>query len=192
MINKIIVTGKFKSNIKKDHAAGGHCFYIGWIEAKRKSGAIDTIPVILPGSLLQHAAGLQEIRGQLRTYNARSHVRVYVLAQEIQDTKENVNICNISGTICKKPTLRTTPRGFDICDFILAINRAHGKSAYIPCIAWNREARKVAACSTGTHLTMCGRIQSRQYNKGTCIEVSIFEIIKITLPNTTKGALYNG
>lgn len=191
MINKIIVTGKFKNTIKKDHAAGNLCFYIGQLEAKRKSGAIDNIPVILPGALLKCAGGFKEIRGQLRTHNTDKHVRVYVLAQEIQDTKQNINICYLSGTICKTPILRTTPRGVYICDFILAINRAHGKSAYIPCIAWNTTARKIAACSTGTHLAMCGRIQSRQYNKGTCVEVSVFEAIKITLPNNKEGALYN-
>lgn len=142
MINKIIVTGKFKNNIKKDHAAGGHCFYIGQLEAKRKSGTVDTIPVIISGALLQKSGAqtrktgaFKEICGQLRTYNENKHVRVYVLAQDIQETKEVINICNLSGTICKTPTLRTTPRGVDICDFILAINRAHGKSAYIPCIA---------------------------------------------------------
>ena len=60
---------------------------------------------------------------------------------------------------------RTTPFKREICDVLLAVNRAYNKSDYIPCIAWGRNARFVKDMKVGEALNLVGRIQSRVYQK---------------------------
>ena len=36
---------------------------------------------------------------------------------------------------------------------------------YIPCIAWGRNARFAGGLEVGSHLQICGRVQSREYTK---------------------------
>ena len=48
---------------------------------------------------------------------------------------------------------------------MLAVNRQYGKSDYIPCILWGRNARFVSGLDVGSRLKIEGRIQSREYTK---------------------------
>lgn len=50
-------------------------------------------------------------------------------------------------------------------DLLLAVNRPYGKSDYIPCICWGRNARYASAFAVGGHVLIWGRIQSREYVK---------------------------
>ena len=50
------------------------------------------------------------------------------------------NQIQLSGILCKTPTLRRTPLGREICDLILAVNRRYGRADYLPCIAWGAGA----------------------------------------------------
>ena len=45
------------------------------------------------------------------------------------------------------------------------MNRAYGKSDYIPCITWGRNARFASTLEVGQRVQMQGRIQSREYVK---------------------------
>lgn len=47
----------------------------------------------------------------------------------------------------------------------MAVNRPYGKSDYIPCIAWGRNARFASGFSVGTRIQIWGRVQSREYTK---------------------------
>ena len=47
----------------------------------------------------------------------------------------------LDGYICKQPVYRMTPLGREIADLLLAVNRPYGKSDYLPCICWGRNAR---------------------------------------------------
>lgn len=58
-----------------------------------------------------------------------------------------------------------TPLGREIADLLLAVNRAYGKSDYIPCICWGRNARFAGQIQVGSHVQVWGRIQSRSYQK---------------------------
>mgnify|MGYP002539898968 CR=1 FL=1 len=60
---------------------------------------------------------------------------------------------------------RKTPLGREIADLLLAVNRPYGKSDYIPCICWGRNARYASAFEVGGHVLIWGRIQSREYMK---------------------------
>ena len=75
------------------------------------------------------------------------------------------NSIEITGYICKPPIYRTTPFKREICDVLIAVNRAYNKSDYIPCIMWGRNARFVQNMKVGDKLTVVGRIQSRTYVK---------------------------
>ena len=71
----------------------------------------------------------------------------------------------LDGYICKPPVYRKTPLGREIADLLLAVNRPYGKSDYIPCICWGRNARYASAFQVGGHVMIWGRIQSREYIK---------------------------
>ena len=90
-----------------------------------------------------------------------------VFVREIIEYNEtmNPNIIEISGYICKEPTYRTTPFKREICDVLVAVNRAYNKSDYLPCIAWGRNARFVKNLEIGKKINLVGRIQSREYQK---------------------------
>ena len=55
--------------------------------------------------------------------------------------------------------------GREIADVLLAVNRPYGKSDYIPCICWGRNARFADGFQVGDHIQLWGRIQSREYQK---------------------------
>ena len=71
----------------------------------------------------------------------------------------------LDGYICKKPVYRKTPLGREIADLLVAVNRPYGKSDYIPCICWGRNARFAEKFQVGEHIQLWGRIQSREYQK---------------------------
>ena len=71
----------------------------------------------------------------------------------------------LDGFICKEPIYRKTPLGREIADILLAVNRPYGKSDYIPCISWGRNARFASSFQVGDRCMVWGRIQSREYMK---------------------------
>ena len=90
-----------------------------------------------------------------------------IFVKELVNPKEmdEVNQIYLVGYICKEPIYRTTPFGREICDVLLAVNRAYNKSDYLPCIAWGRNARFVRDLEVGEKLCAQGRLQSRKYVK---------------------------
>ena len=98
----------------------------------------------------------------------RSKLMLTVFVKEFADPDDggvNPNFAELTGYICKEPIYRTTPLNREICDLLIAVNRAFNKSDYIPCIAWGRNARYCRTLPVGTKLCIAGRIQSRQYVK---------------------------
>ena len=82
-----------------------------------------------------------------------------------EDDSIPVNQISLDGYICKPPVYRKTPLGREIADLLLAVNRPYGKSDYIPCICWGRNARFASGFEVGEHVQVLGRIQSRDYVK---------------------------
>jgi Single-stranded DNA-binding protein len=80
-----------------------------------------------------------------------------------ENTKSNQ--IYLDGYICKEPVYRKTPLGREIADLLLAVNRPYGKSDYIPCICWGRNARYASNFEVGARCAVWGRIQSREYMK---------------------------
>ena len=174
------------------HENRGERFFKFSISVERLSGAYDTVNIIAREKLLQNT-NLQigdriHVFGQLRSFNNKSFdgpkLIISLFARDlIADTSEPRNDILLRGTLCKAPTLRKTPLGREISDFMLAINRYYSRSDYIPCIAWGQKAREISKKEVGTPLTVSGRFQSRQYIKmvdgmpvrKTAYEVSIID-----------------
>ncbi|MEG1395272.1 MAG: single-stranded DNA-binding protein, partial [Clostridia bacterium] len=104
------------------------------------------------------------------------------------DELTNPNFIEITGFVCKKPIYRMTPFKREICDVLIAVNRAYNKSDYIPCIMWGRNARYIQNMPIGEKITICGRIQSRSYVKSVsenesvervAYEVSVSKILNV-------------
>lgn len=141
----------------------------------------DLIPVTLSEKLLgvtDISAGQRvTVIGQFRSYNKimdnRSKLMLTVFAVDIMPVDEaiNSNTIELIGFICKPPIFRTTPFNREICDILLAVNRAYNKSDYIPSIAWGRNARSMKYLSVGEQVQVFGRIQSRNYTKRVSDEV---------------------
>ena len=115
-----------------------------------------------------------EAIGQFRSYNrhegAKNRLVLSVFVREVNFLPEftdytKTNQIFLDGYICKEPIYRKTPLGREIADILLAVNRPYGKSDYIPCIAWGRNARYASGFAVGTRVCIWGRVQSREYTK---------------------------
>ncbi len=176
--NNCVITGEVCSELALSHKSYGEGFYTLYIKVKRLSGYCDIIPVTLSERLMVDiefkASTKLQVTGQLRTYNKvednKNRLIISVFAREIQEIEDdklikNPNKIYLEGYVCKKPIYRLTPLGREICDIMLAVNRAYNKSDYIPCIAWGRNAKYSQALDIGAHIKIWGRIQSREYKK---------------------------
>ena len=136
---------------------------------------IDIIPVIVSERLIDISSECKgrfiSVFGQFRSFNKlvgdKYKLTLSLFAREIEFVQiiANQNEIYVRGYICKEPTYRKTPGGREISDVILAVNRAYGKSDYIPCVCWGRNARFVSTLEVGTLCEFWGRIQSREYTK---------------------------
>ena len=173
--NRVTVTGTIIQEPRYSHEVCGEGFYESAISVKRLSDQIDTLPITVSERLLVdsplHVGDEVSLIGQLRSYNKmeaeRSKLMLSVFVREISSPllDTNPNSIFVTGYVCKEPIYRTTPFNREICDVLIAVNRAYNKSDYLPCIAWGRNARFVKGLEVGTKVMLEGRIQSRNYQK---------------------------
>ena len=131
------------------------------------SGGLWDAPETYSGSTI-------EALGQFRSYNRHEGVKnrlmLSIFVREVHFMEEftdytKTNQIFLDGYICKEPIYRKTPLGREIADLLLAVNRPYGKSDYIPCIAWGRNARYASGFEVGSRVCVWGRVQSREYTK---------------------------
>ena len=173
--NDLELRGALAAAPQFSHMSRGERFFVFPVETRRLSGAADRINVIARQSLLESAVLPDEsggiyVRGELRSFNNRSgqgpRLVISVFVRElIPGGAAPFNQIQLSGILCKTPTLRRTPLGREICDLILAVNRRYGRADYLPCIAWGAIAQQTAILPVGSRLTVEGRVQSRGYTK---------------------------
>ena len=145
---------------------------------RRLSNVFDTIPLMVSERLVDVSKDYRgkffEACGQFRSYNRHEENRnrlvlsLFVRDLRVDDTElgsDKPNYIFLDGYICKQPVYRKTPLGREIADLLLAVNRPYGKSDYIPCICWGRNARFADGFQVGEHIQIWGRIQSREYQK---------------------------
>lgn len=190
------ITGFITSDFEYSHRIMGENFYTATLKSERTSGVFDYIQFTVSDRLIE-ITDLSDmyvrIKGQYRSYNKHNEDGTIKLIlslfvkeiEEIETEEFPYNRITLNGFICKEPIYRTTPLGREIADVLLAVQRKYGKSDYIPCIAWGRNANFVGSLSIGSQIKVSGRIQSRDYQKKlddgtiaerTCNEVSISSV----------------
>lgn len=184
--NTAYISGVISEEFCYSHEVYGKKFYTSVVDVERNSGVIDRVPIMVSerladfGSLLIGDGGVTDklvgervyIYGEFRSYNKHdgehSHLILHLFARKffcIDDIGHDDNSIELDGFICKEPIYRDTPNKHEICDILLIVNRPYGKSDYIPCICWGRNARFASGLEVGTRLKVHGRIQSREYTK---------------------------
>ena len=173
--NKVRLSGYVESEPKFSHELYGEGFYEFMLRVPRLSQQSDIIPVTVSERLMTGVdfaiVTKLAVNGQFRSYNkfvdGKSKLMLTVFVRDFFESAEdeNPNEVELCGYVCKPPVYRTTPFNREICDLLVAVNRAYNKSDYIPCIAWGRNARFVRDIEVGRKLVISGRIQSRQYTK---------------------------
>ena len=174
-LNRIQLHGRVEAPPVLSHSNHGVEFYRFPIAVVRLSGAEDPINVVAAGPLLDRWGAPEPgeeltVRGEVRTFNNRTGVGnrlvISTFAKElVREQGEDENRLELTGTLCKPPSLRTTPLGRSICDMILAVNRRYGRADYLPCIAWGSLAYRCGDLAVGDQLRLNGRLQSRVYTK---------------------------
>lgn len=174
--NRLRLCGQVESSPTISHVNHGMSFYKFPLSIERLSGQADVLTVIASEALLEHTpireGDYVTVEGQLRSFNNKSGVGHRLIISVFARTLSlgghlPFNQIQLSGILCKTPTLRHTPLGREICDIILAVNRRYGRADYLPCIAWGAVAQQVSEMPVGSRLTVEGRIQSRTYTKNT-------------------------
>lgn len=198
--NKVVLAGKIVAPIKFQMEHKGEAFYRTILEVNRQSGQCDLIPLLLSKRLLDDTKNYEGqlvcVTGQFRSYNNHEQIKTRLLLHafvkelNLLNSVEEAGSMNeilLNGFLCKPPVYRKTPLGREIADVLLAVNREYGRTDYIPCIVWGRNARFVSRLKVGNQVQVTGRIQSRVYEKikgnetvkKRAYEVSIFQITKV-------------
>lgn len=178
--NQVSIIGEIVSEFLFSHEVFGEGFYLVEVLVKRLSESSDRIPVMISERLIDvtqdYRGEFIRVTGQFRSYNRheekKNRLVLSVFAREAAFTEEEsdkvkTNQIFLDGYICKSPVYRKTPLGREISDMLVAVNRPYGKSDYIPCICWGRNARFTSGFEVGGHVQIWGRIQSREYVKKT-------------------------
>ena len=176
--NQVSIVGEIVSDFRFSHEVYGEGFYVVDVSVNRLSNIMDYIPVMISERLIDvegdYIGQYLAVSGQFRSFNRheekKNRLVLSVFAREVEfvdGPEENVksNQIFLDGFICKEPIYRKTPLGREIADLLIAVNRSYGKSDYIPCICWGRNARFASNFDVGGHVQVWGRIQSREYVK---------------------------
>ena len=133
--NQVSVAGEVVSEFEFSHEVFGEGFYCLHIQVGRLSESFDVIPLMISERLMDVKA---DYRGKY----------IEVLGQFRSYNRHEANRNRLV-----------------IADLLVAVNRPYGKSDYIPCICWGRNARFAEKFQVGEHIQLWGRIQSREYQK---------------------------
>ena len=148
------------------------------LSVNRLSEQADVIPLMVSERLMDVHKDLRgstiEAVGQFRSYNRHEGVKNRLMLSVLPErfvfwmnlritpepTRSSWTVTYASLRSTEKPLL-----GREIADLLLAVNRPYGKSDYIPCISWGRNARFASGFTVGTRVRIWGRVQSREYTK---------------------------
>ena len=176
--NQVVIVGEIVSDFQFSHEGYGEGVDTTMVSVNRLSNFVDYIPVMVSERLVNVNEDCQGmyvyIAGQFRSFNRheerKNRLVLSVFAREFAflenpQEEEDKNQIFLDGYICKDSIYRKTPLGREIADLLVAVNRSYGKSDYIPCICWGRNARYASSFQVGDHVQIWGRIQSREYIK---------------------------
>ena len=159
--NQVSMIGEIVSEFTFSHEVFGEGFYMLDLSVRRLSDSADIIPVMISERLVDvtedYVGEFIRVSGQFRSYNRheekKNRLVLSVFARELEFMEEEVE------------NAKTNQIFLEIADLLIAVNRPYGKSDYIPCICWGRNARFASSFEVGGHAQIWGRIQSREYVK---------------------------
>lgn len=171
--NEVKIAGRVTEGFSFSHELFGEGFYYTKVAVTRLSDIDDILPVIVSERIVDVNQNLEgrnvELEGEWRSYNkhidGKSQLKLYVFVKKIifRDTAfYGENKVVLDGYLCKTPIYRKTPLGREVTEVLVAVNRAFGKSDYIPCIFWGKSAKYMAKMEIGDNIKLKGRIQSRE------------------------------
>ena len=180
--NQVSIVGEIVSDFSYSHEVYGEGFFVVEVAVNRLSNYADYIPLMVSERLIDttqcYIGEKIHVTGQFRSYNRHEETKnrliLSVFVRELEfvdeymeneDEERKSNYITLDGYVCKAPVYRKTPLGREIADLLVAVNRSYGKSDYIPCICWGRNARYATTFEIGSHVSVIGRIQSREYVK---------------------------
>lgn len=186
--NKVIVDAEVISEPVLQATYGVEHIYEVIVRTKRISGAYDEFYVSYSNGLgvELHKGDFIFVTGDLRSIRVKlegsgSITKVFVKASSIEvldsepeDYRNEVTLDG--GELAKDVLLRKSFKddNTDISTMIVKLDRGYSKSSYIPCSAWNNNARLVADLKRGSKVNIIGRIQSHRTSNGRLMfEVSI-------------------
>lgn len=211
--DKVFVSGVIEEELEFNHQVMFERFYKTRVKVIRASGIEDLVPIIISESLIGDKTTIVgkfvEVAGQLRTCNVKDkkgkrHLDVFVFVKwlktynnEEEMEQKRKNQVYLNGFVVKEPIYRT-PKSREITDVVIAVNNRYGKSAYIPCIIWGREARYARdRFYVGDNIQLYGRFQSREYwknengNPEKKVRKIAYEVSVISISNITYKDFYN-
>ena len=177
--NQVSIIGEIVSDFQFSHEVYGEGFYMMEVSVRRLSDCMDYIPVMVSERLINvegdyigksvyiagssaHSTGMERRTSAGAVCFCKESLR-YLDSDYDEDAANQIFL---DGYICKEAIYRKTPLGREIWqNLLVAVNRSYGKSDYIPCICWGRNARFASTFEVGTHVQIWGRIQSRDYVK---------------------------
>ena len=197
--NQVTIIGEIAGKFVFSHEVFGEGFYMVDVLVRRLSNSEDQIPLMISERLLDvtqdYTGEYIMVNGQFRSYNRheeqKNRLILSVFVREVEFISEEpdgakTNSVLLDGYICKQPIYRKTPLGREIADLLLAVNRPYGKSDYIPCICWGRNARYASAFEVGESMYRCleefkaerdvKRLSETETEKRTAYEVSVSKL----------------
>ena len=199
-LNSVSLVGQITQDFEKSHEQEHSSFVKTVVQVPRTSGANDQIPVILDVEKIldiinEHVkpVGMYvEIQGRMCSFASfpdhEACISRYVFANKFKlfDNKEDLekpvgtNRIVLQGTMKYYPSFKVTPKGRQIAEFVLISKRRNGCADRIPCVAWGGNAIDLSGYDKNSRLEVCGRIQSRDYNKtqedGSIIKKTSYEL----------------
>lgn len=177
--NQVVLCGELTGEFQFDHEVYGEKMYTNFLNIYRISGVSDKVPITVSERIIDTEMKWEgqalKIYGSLRSFNKHDEYGHKLILSVFVDNAEVIpfddfnfdyeNKILLEGFICKETNYRKTPFGREICDVLVAVNRSYGKSDYIPCIAWGRNAVFANDFEIGQKIRIEGRIQSREYRK---------------------------
>ena len=176
--NQVSIIGEIVSDFQFSHEVYGEGFYMMEVSVRRLSDFVDYIPVMVSERLINvegdYIGKSVYIGGQFRSFNRHEEKKnrlvlsVFARELEILDSDYDEDAANqifLDGYICKEAIYRKTPLGREIADLLVAVNRSYGKSDYIPCICWGRNARFASTFEVGVHEKVKCIIKTSKYMK---------------------------